>query len=43
MAGGAVVGGLAFQSLIVALFAGLGGAVFGMVGPARHAEGEPSE
>jgi hypothetical protein len=44
-AGGAAVGmllgALAFNSLAVAIFAGLAGAIGGMVGPARAAEGEP--
>jgi hypothetical protein len=43
MAGGALAGALAFGSLVVALFAGLGGAVFGMLGPARRAEGAAAD
>lgn len=40
---GALIAGLAFQSLVVALAAGLGGAIAGMLGPVRACEGEVAE
>jgi hypothetical protein len=40
LAGGAIAGAAAFQSVVMALLAGLGGAVFGLIAALKRIEGD---